>query len=77
MYKRIDRLLHGADKFGFQSTAAHFEFDSAYGFHNHLSGLVAFVKSVDVPRYDEFLSRLSAAKRKWVSGETTTAEVVT
>jgi len=64
MYKRIDRLLHGALKYGFQLTAAHFGFDSAYGFHNHLSGLIAFVKSVDQSRWADFSEQLISAKKK-------------
>lgn len=65
MYKRIDRLLYGALQFGFQSSAAHFSFDSAYGFHNHLSGLVSFVKSVDQKRWKDFFERLKEAKERW------------
>ncbi len=64
-YKRIDRMLHGAKKFGFESTASHFNFDSAYGFYNHLAGLIAFVKSVDIPRFAEFSTRLNKAKNLW------------
>ena len=64
-YKRIDRLLHGVERFGFASTAEHFGFESAYGFHNHLSGLIAFVKSVETKRWEEFKARLSGVKAKW------------
>lgn len=63
-YKRIDKLLYGVEKFGFQATAEHFDFESAYGFHNHLSGLIAFVKSVDGKRWEEFAQRLTLAKTK-------------
>lgn len=63
-YKRIDRLLHGVERFGIESTAGHFGFESAYGLHNHLSGLIAFVKSVDTKRWEEFKTRWSAVKPK-------------
>lgn len=53
-YKRIDRLLYATGKFGLEATAAHEKFDSAYGFYNHLGGLVAYVKDVDQARSLEF-----------------------
>ncbi|TWU24892.1 Reverse transcriptase (RNA-dependent DNA polymerase) [Novipirellula galeiformis] len=64
-YKRIERLLYGAKQFGFEAAASHFKFDSAYGFHNHLSGLVAFVKDVDRKRWQEFNAVLLNAKSSW------------
>jgi len=62
-YKRIDRLLHASQKYGLEETAAHEKFESAYGFHNHLSGLVAFVKDVDQKRWEEFDKRLKTIKQ--------------
>ena len=62
-YKRIDRLLHGAMKYGLSAAAEHFGFESAYGFHNHLSGLVAFVNDVDEDRWREFFERLREIKQ--------------
>ncbi len=64
-YKRIDRLLHAIGKYGFESVAEHEKFDSAYGLHNHLSGLVAFVKDVDLKRWNNFSERLKKIKIKW------------
>lgn len=64
-YKRIDRMLHGVLNYGIESTAKHFAFESAYGFHNHLCGLIAYVKSVDERRHGEFLRRLNDAKERW------------
>ena len=64
-YNSVDRMLHGVERFGFESTASHFQFESSYGFHNHLSGLIAFVKSVDERRFVEFADRMANAKSKW------------
>lgn len=67
-YRRIDRLLYGALQNGFESAAAYNKFDSAYGFHNHLSGLIAFVKDVDAKRWIEFTDRMQDIKKKWNIG---------
>ncbi|MBA4017302.1 MAG: RNA-directed DNA polymerase [Pirellula sp.] len=52
-YRQIDRLVYGVRKFGGKAAAAHFGFESEYGFRNHLAGLVAFIKSVDLDRWNE------------------------
>lgn len=57
-YQRIDRLLYGAKVYGIVDAASHFGFDSAFGFLNHLSGLVRFVKDVDHQRWVRFDIRL-------------------
>ena len=59
MYKRIDRHLYAASKFGLADTAKHQGFDSAYGFYNHLHGLICYVKDVDVVKWEEFNERFS------------------
>ena len=64
-YKRIDRHLHAAKKFGLEATAAHEGFDSAFGFHNHLAGLVRFVHDVDKKRWSEFSERLASIDVPW------------
>ena len=56
-YKRIERLLYASNKYGLIETAKHENFDTPYGFYNHLSGLVAFVKDVDNERW-EYLNNL-------------------
>jgi RNA-directed DNA polymerase len=66
MYKRIDRHLHAAMKFGIADTAKHEDFDSAYGFYNHLSGLISFVKDVDKKRWSDFHERFSKLTPSWV-----------
>lgn len=53
-YKRIDRNLYATQKYGLSAVAEHEKFDSAVGFFNHLSGLISFVKDVDVARWREF-----------------------
>lgn len=56
-YKRIDRFLHAIEKYGIEAVASHEKFESSYGFYNHLSGLIAFVKDVDQKRWEEFYNR--------------------
>lgn len=58
-YKRIDRHLHATQRYGLVAVAAHEKFDSAIGFHNHLAGLIAFVKDVDTARWQEFHNQFS------------------
>jgi|SRR5690554_4293411 len=53
-YKRIERLLYGCNKFGMKAVSENEGFDSLIGFHNHLSGLIAFTKDVDNARWLEF-----------------------
>ena len=50
-YKRIERLLYASNKYGLIETAKHENFDTPYGFYNHISGLMAFVKDVDFERW--------------------------
>lgn len=65
--KRIDRHLYASEKFGIVQTAAHEGFDSAYGFHNHLSGLVAFVSDVDKEKGTEFKKRMERIPIPWLT----------
>jgi RNA-directed DNA polymerase len=46
LFKRIDRALYAAKKFGLKNVADHDGFDSVYGFYNHLAGLMAYIKDV-------------------------------
>lgn len=66
MYARIDRYLYGAGKFGIEKAAMHEQFDSAYGFYNHLVGLLSFVRDVDKARGYEFQTRLGAIPVPWI-----------
>ena len=62
MYKRIDHHLYAGSRFGLVDTAMHEGFDSAYGFFNHLRGLICYVKDVDVNKWNEFNERFSIIK---------------
>lgn len=64
-YKRIDRHLHAAKKFGLEATAMHEGFDSAFGFYNHLAGLVRFVHDVDLKRWFDFSEQLAVIEVPW------------
>jgi RNA-directed DNA polymerase len=54
VYKRIDRHLHATLKYGIISVSQYEKFDSVIGYYNHLAGLIAFVKDVDIVRWREF-----------------------
>jgi RNA-directed DNA polymerase len=58
-FKRIDRHLHAAVKYGLVDVAKHEKFDTPIGFYNHLAGLIAFVKDVDRARWEAFHDRFS------------------
>jgi len=53
MRHRIDRNLHAISKYGVVQVAEHEGFDSAYGFSNHMAGLLAYVKDVDAKLYSK------------------------
>jgi len=57
-YKRIDRLLYASEKYGIEKTAKNEKFRSAFGFMNHLTGLIAYVKDVDTERWEHFQNRM-------------------
>ncbi len=65
MYKRIDRLLHAATKYGIEDTASHEGFKSAYGLFNHLKGLLLFVKDVDFKRWEFFQEKFQEISGPW------------
>jgi len=52
MLRRFDRNLYSIQKYGLESVATHEGFDSAYGFYNHMSGLMAYLKDVDCKRWE-------------------------
>lgn len=62
---RIDRFLHAIEKFGLGSVARHHNFDSAFGFYNHLQGLVAYLKDVDPKRSPEMQKRFASIPVPW------------
>lgn len=64
-YARVDGLLYAIHKFGLASTVTHFGFDSEYGLHNHVGGLVAYVLDVDPARGAEFRERYRAIATSW------------
>jgi RNA-directed DNA polymerase len=64
-YKRIDRHLHAVLKYGLESVAKHEKFNSAYGFYNHLNGLISFVKDVDEIRWREFKKKFLEIPVPW------------
>jgi RNA-directed DNA polymerase len=52
-YHRIERHLYAIKKFGLENAAAHEGFDSAYGYYNHISGLISYVNDVDKKQWQE------------------------
>lgn len=59
VYQKIDSHLHAISTYGWEATADHWGFDSAFGFYNHLTGLIAFVKDVDMDRWLDFSARFA------------------
>jgi len=53
MRHRIERKLYAISKYGVAQVAKHEGFDSAYGFCNHLTGLLAYIKDVDDKLYSK------------------------
>lgn len=64
-YKRIDRHLYASLKYGLLETSTHEGFESPYGFYNHISGLIAYVKDVDYDRWLKFKKQLEKIKVPW------------
>ena len=64
-YARVDAILYAISKFGLASTVTHFGFDSEYGLHNHVGGLVAYVLDVDPLRGAQFMERYRAISTSW------------
>ncbi len=52
-FKRIEGLLYVIKKFEPQSVAKIKGFDSVYGLMNHLTGLMAYLKDVDIDKYNK------------------------
>lgn len=65
MYGRIEKKIYAAKKFGIDEAAKHFAFDSAFGFYNHLCGLISFVNDVDKTRYLFFKQLLGTINTPW------------
>lgn len=66
LYKRIDRHLYYAMKFGLKNTADHNQFESSYGFYNHLLGLLSYVRDVDIARWGTFNARFQKINSPFV-----------
>jgi len=60
MYQRVETRLYACEKFGLNGTAEFYKFDSAYGFYNHLAGLLSFIADVDPLSWSRFSPRFSA-----------------
>ena len=60
--KRIDRHIYSIEKFGLGAAAAHDGFESAYGYFNHVSGIMSFVHDVDKDLWDNLDKKFSAIK---------------
>ncbi len=54
MRHRIERNLYAISKYGIVQVAEHEGFDSAYGFSNHMIGLLAYIKDVDEKLWSKF-----------------------
>jgi RNA-directed DNA polymerase len=59
LLKRIDRCLYSIEKFGIEKVADHDGFKSTFGFYNHISGLISFIKDVDIINWEKINQRFS------------------
>lgn len=57
MQGRIDGKLHAISRYGLASAADFFGFASAFGFYNHVAGLIAFAHYADPTRATKFRNR--------------------
>lgn len=63
--KRIDRNLYSIEKYGLGAVAKHDGFDSNYGFFNHISGLISFVRDVDLDEWEKINPRFNRIKKQF------------
>ena len=64
-FKRIEGLLYIIKKFGLQSVAKERGFYSTYGLMNHLIGLMAYLKDVDIAKYNKIEPLFSEIKSRY------------
>lgn len=62
---KLDHHLYSAQKHGVQAAAKESNFESAFGFHNHLRGLVAYSSDADPVRGEIFRKRFAEIKIPW------------
>lgn len=56
LYKRIDSNLYSIRKFGLEKASEHYKFDSAFGFLNHVLGLMSYINDVSPNQWKEIVN---------------------
>lgn len=59
--KRIDRNIYSIEKFGPALAASHDKFESTFGYINHVSGLLSYLKDVDHRKWAKYKRRFDTA----------------
>ena len=67
--KRIDRNLYSIEEHGIVAAANHDNFESTYGFFNHISGLISFVHDVDLDAWKKFHPRFEEIEKRLTAGD--------
>lgn len=62
--KRIDRNLYSIKEHKLRPVSLHDGFDSAYGFFNHVSGLMSFIHDADPDEWEKLNPRFEAIKQE-------------
>jgi RNA-directed DNA polymerase len=65
LLKRIDRNLYSIEKHGLEKVASHDGFESPYGFYNHVSGLMSYIKDVDHICWKKYEQKFRAIREKY------------
>lgn len=60
--RRIDRNIYSIEKYGIEAVAVHDGFESVYGFFNHVSGFMSFIKDVDRDQWSKLNPRFQSIK---------------
>lgn len=65
MRGRIDRYIYLIDKFGIEKAREICSFESSYGFYNHVSGYLSFIKDIDPKIWESLKSRFRSATKEF------------
>lgn len=65
MYSNIEKKIYYAIKFGLKKSAEHLKFDSAFGYYNHISGLISFLNDVDSHNFKKLIDDFHSINVPW------------
>lgn len=65
MYSTIEKKIYYAIRFGLEKSAEHLKFDSAFGYYNHISGLISFLNDVDSHNFNKLIDDFRSINVPW------------